>query len=1036
MEKFKGFWHFGLKISLKSHFLAVFGLFLQILSISRAEIPAKMSWVASSSALQEPIYAAQNVCDDDLHSRWSSPAADPQWIQIDLQQTCTVSGLTIHWETGFSSKYKVDVSCDQDTWSPAYMNENGDGGCDYVFFAPVVARYLRITGTKRATGWGHSIWEIDVHGTNESPIIFSSITNDTSTPHLCDGNYDSVYFMPAAVESELMLDLQLSRATGGVRIDWEQTCPDSITLLHSQDGTNWQTKTTLNELSMPFDLLSHAPTQTRFLKFILTTKTNRPTVGIKEITLLGPEYALSPLNEYQLAAIKAPKGHYPEHLHNRQVYWTIVGTGNGDSKEALFDEYGNLEPWHYGPTIMPYIYNNNALMSAMDATSVTQHLAEGYLPLPTVEWNTPTLNLTISTVASGPPDHTYILTQYNLKNVTDRIQTGKFYLVIRPIQINPPWQYGGLASITNITFNNPPYSHLIINNKPFAASLTPPTAVGAKPFQRGDIISTISNDQLPDATSLQDPDGRLSAAFQYAFALPANNSTSILICTPFYGSLEDLPQISSNSSTTPYFQKIYAHEQTGWVTKLNQTKIKLPDHALSDTLRSQLAYMMINRDGSAIQPGSRQYERSWIRDAAMSSAALLRMGADDPVLQFIDWYAHFITPEGMVPPSFLHDDPLDAGPGTGIEWDGQGAFVYAVMEYYRFIKDQAFLTRHYTNIYQSLQYLQQLREDSLAPDYMQNEPHRERFQGILTKSISHEGYYPEMHSYWDDFWALKGWKDGKEAAQILNDTKAVHWMQQQYTLLRNALSNSMVATIDYHNINHIPGCAEKGDFDPTSTSIAFYPCDEPGLLPTDKVSAMYNRYYTELTNRLSPDWNAGFTPYEIRNSSAFVGLDQSERATFLLDFIMNSRRPSAWNHVAEVVLKDPRMGCYIGDMPHTWAGSGIINAVLNLLVINTETQLILFQGAPASWFMNEGISLKNLPTWFGPLDLTATYKQETQTLDIHLNSTNHPPEGYTIYWPQELDLKHVQVNDEQHLESRSQNSVFFTTEKRQLQITP
>src|SRR5688572_32745584 len=44
-------------------------------------------------------------------------------------------------------------------------------------------------------------------------------------------------------------------------------------------------------------------------------------------------------------------------------------------------------------------------------------------------------------------------------------------------------------------------------------------------------------------------------------------------------------------------------------------RIDIPaDPRIEATLRAQLQYILINRDGPSIQPGSRSYERSWIRD--------------------------------------------------------------------------------------------------------------------------------------------------------------------------------------------------------------------------------------------------------------------------------------------------------------------------------------------------------------------------------------------------------------------------------------
>jgi hypothetical protein len=110
--------------------------------------------------------------------------------------------------------------------------------------------------------------------------------------------------------------------------------------------------------------------------------------------------------------------------------------------------------------------------------------------------------------------------------------------------------------------------------------------------------------------------------------------------------------------------------------------------------------------------------------------------------------------------------------------------------------------------------------------------------------------------------------------------------------------------------------------------------------------------------------------------------------------MMTCRQPPAWNHVAEVVLGDPRIGSYIGDMPHTWAGASLVNAVLAMLVRESGDRLILFDGAPESWFRDgEGIRLENVPTYFGTLAVTARMTGKTLTIRL---SSDAPVE---IRWP-------------------------------------
>lgn len=116
-----------------------------------------------------------------------------------------------------------------------------------------------------------------------------------------------------------------------------------------------------------------------------------------------------------------------------------------------------------------------------------------------------------------------------------------------------------------------------------------------------------------------------------------------------------------------------------WSRKLDIAKIELPDRRLSDALRAQLAYILINRDGPAIQPGSRNYNRSWMRDGALTSAALLRMGLHEPARDFLNWYAARVQPDGWVPAILNTDSAINHGFGWDNEYDSQGQFVFAVM---------------------------------------------------------------------------------------------------------------------------------------------------------------------------------------------------------------------------------------------------------------------------------------------------------------------------------------------------------------------
>src|SRR3546814_11135683 len=74
----------------------------------------------------------------------------------------------------------------------------------------------------------------------------------------------------------------------------------------------------------------------------------------------------------------------------------------------------------------------------------------------------------------------------------------------------------------------------------------------------------------------------------------------------------------------------------------------------------------------------------------------------------------------------------------------------------------------YTTLFRSMwphvlgafEYMEKLR---LSERTEANRAKNPAFYGLMPESISHEGYSAKpMHSYWDDFWALRGYKDAVE----------------------------------------------------------------------------------------------------------------------------------------------------------------------------------------------------------------------------------------------------------------------------------
>ncbi len=965
-------------------------------------VPPKSEWKATASDLQEEQYPASNVCDGRADTRWSSPPSDPQWVQVDLGRVADVCGVTILWEDAFSSDYSIQLSTDGQAWTEAYAAPSGDGHTDYIYFRPAPAQFVKIIGTKRGTGWGHSIWELDIIGAADQPEL-TAPGSDTSI--LMDGRLDATWTSAGPTPATLSVDLKKEMGLGGVRVDWGENFATALDLYFSLDGSAWNKMGELREGTGNFDLILSPRVMARYLRLDIAGAAEPKPVGIREISLRGPDEILGPLALYQIAAEKAKPGFYPDSLRKRQVYWTLVGLPS-DSQESLLDEYGNLEPVAAGSSIMPYLFMDGALVSALDpAVTVTQAMERGHLPLPSVTWNAGALKLTVQALTWGAVADSVTFVRYRLSNESAEARKGRLFLAVRPVQVNPPWQFGGLSNIRSLELAQIPEGSAVrVNGTDQYIALAPPDGFGARPFDQGDIVRELSRGELPAEQKLENAGDLISGALAYDFDLAPGQSRSIVVAAPLHDKKDPIAAFLKDGAGNAQapdaaFDQRLQELRDYWTAQVDHVVVELPDTKVVDTMMAQVGYIFINRDGRNIQPGSRNYKRSWIRDGSLTSAALLRLGIVEPVRDFLEWYAPSVQPDGLVPPILNNDGTVNGGFGSNLEYDSQGEFIFAILEYYRFTGDREFLQRHYEKVKLAMKYMVTLRELTLAPDYMKDEPARERFVGILPKSYSHEGYSPPVHSYWDDFFALKGWKDGRDAATVLGDTNTAAWAEAEYQKLRASVKASIEATIAFKKINFVPGCAEKGDRDPTSTTIALFPCDEQDILPPEVLKSTFNAYYDEVVGRTQPGWSAGFTPYEVRNVSTFLRLGQKDRANFVLDFLLSCRRPLAWNHLAEVVLADPRMGSYIGDMPHTWVGSGLINSVRGMLARENNGKLMLLAGAMESWVREgNGIVIRNLPTYFGKLALTA--RAEGNRLSVNLDgSAANPPAGIELIWP-------------------------------------
>src|SRR5207237_14469 len=223
--------------------------------------------------------------------------------------------------------------------------------------------------------------------------------------------------------------------------------------------------------------------------------------------------------------------------------------------------------------------------------------------------------------AAGP----VTLVRHRLVNTGASPVDGQLAIVVRPMQVNPPWQHGGVSPIRAVQFAG--------------TGAGPVGNVNGRP-----LLMTL-------AFPLGDP--------------PAGTASKALGASP-----PNRPDAMDDAEPGTAFDAIATRVEQQWQARFAHLGLALPDSSLVDMLRAQGAYMLINQAGPALQAGPRNYDRSFIRDGSATAAVLLRMGLASTAREYLRWYAdHAVHENGLVSPILNDNGTVSRGFGSDLEYD-------------------------------------------------------------------------------------------------------------------------------------------------------------------------------------------------------------------------------------------------------------------------------------------------------------------------------------------------------------------------------
>ncbi|TLS43341.1 hyaluronidase [Streptomyces montanus] len=118
---------------------------------------------ATSSGDETEDFPATEAGDGDPDTRWSSPAEDDAWWQVELAKPVRLGQVVLRWQDAYASAYRVQVSRDGRDWHTAATVDHGRGGRESVRMDARDTRFIRVQGVKRATRYGYSLWSVEAY---------------------------------------------------------------------------------------------------------------------------------------------------------------------------------------------------------------------------------------------------------------------------------------------------------------------------------------------------------------------------------------------------------------------------------------------------------------------------------------------------------------------------------------------------------------------------------------------------------------------------------------------------------------------------------------------------------------------------------------------------------------------------------------------------------------------------------------------------------------------------------------------------------
>jgi len=683
--------------------------------------------------------------------------------------------------------------------------------------------------------------------------------------------------------------------------------------------------------------------------------------------------------------------------------WTEVGAPYAASV-ALVAPDGSFAPRNHGPAVSLWLYDLDGAGIVVPADHAPRlHLDDDDVPIVTSVWDAADLHVETTyfsgwpdgSVASWFADHgagsdaavTYVRLTVTSTSLTPRHLA--VFAAVRPFGVERDVHALKSASCDVAT------GSLIADGAVVLTSLRPASQCGATSFAAGDVSAFAVRNAVPDEHLVSDPAERAESILRVDVTAQPGSAGSVEFRAPASAlgpTPENLTRLISDS-----FDHQRALVASAWRAALNRTTFDVSDARFSNAFRASQAYLLLNRSGAAPRSGPLAHDAFWVRDAAYLGQALERAGYAAENQATLEALVATQRDDGSFPAI------TEATVARSVdEWDAQGEAIAALVAHYRFGHDRAWLARVYPRVSSAARFLDALRGRTLAED--------PETRSLLPANLSAEDLgSASWHHYWDDLWAIAGYREAAFAASEIGQPADATDFQARADDLQADLLQSVAMVQARTGTSFVPNGPEDvmSSAMARGTTPALWPIRS--LLGPESFNLLSGSFRDYFQTWLAPQ-GGGYRHYlgtlwpygGLGIAHAALRLGMLDSTWQVLDWTLaHQTLPGtyAWGEA----INPQTGGLELGDMPHSWAAAELVSLLRDMVVSEQDGVLLVDPGTPDSWLEpGKQITLKNAPSEYGPVNVSlsrvpATPGGSPPDLIVRLEGT--PPRGWQARLP-------------------------------------